>query len=93
MELATEATETNGNALANQEKYEESFAGKTQALSNEISAFWIDFINTDLISNGIDLLTDFVSLLDKAVNTFGSLGTVGIGAGLVGITKFVKSFA
>jgi hypothetical protein len=82
MDLATEATETNGNALANQEKYEESLEGKLQALSTEANAFWIDFLNTDAISNGIDLLTGLVSIIDKLVNSAGALGTISLGAGL-----------
>jgi TP901 family phage tail tape measure protein len=73
MDLATEATEANGNALENQEKYEESIAGRMQALSTEAEAFWTDFINTDTIKTGIDLLTGLVSILDSIINKFGAL--------------------
>lgn len=77
MDLATEATEANGNALANQEKYEESLAGKLQALSNAAQTFWIDFLDSDAIGTGIDFLTKLLELLDKLANSLGSIGSIG----------------
>ncbi len=44
MQLATEATETQGNALANQEKYEQSYAGRLQAMSTALQTVGINLL-------------------------------------------------
>lgn len=67
MDLATEAVNANGNALANQEKYEESLAGRTQALKTELSALWIELIDSDTIKSLVDSVKEMViSLEDSA---------------------------
>ena len=66
MKLAAEATVTEGNALANQEKYESSIAGKMQALQNQISEFWINTISSDTIKGILDELNTFVGELNEA---------------------------
>lgn len=80
MNLATEATKTNGNALANNEKYEKSLAGQTQALKNEVSQFWINTVSSDLVGDMLKELREFVGELNKSnsaasalVQTFGDL--------------------
>ena len=78
MQLATEATEANGNALANQEKYEASIAGRTQALKNEMSEFWINTLNSDMLKKITSELTKFVGELNDANSVAGALvSTVG----------------
>ena len=67
--LATEAIEAEGNALANQEKYEESIAGKTQQLKNELSQFWIDTISSDKIETILDELKDLITEINNTNST------------------------
>lgn len=67
--LATEAIEAEGNALANQEKHEESIAGKTQQLKNELSQFWIDTISSDKIKTILDELKDLIAEINNTNST------------------------
>ena len=64
MDLATEAVEANGNALANQAKYEESVAGRMQALKTELSALWIELVDTDAIKSLLDSVKEMVVSLE-----------------------------
>ena len=60
MNLATEATDTYGNALENQEKYEESLAGRTQALKTELTALWVELVDSDSLKYFIDSIKQLV---------------------------------
>ena len=71
MNLATEATITEGNALENNQKYEDSILGKTQALKNEFSQFWIDTISSEEIKKVLDELTNLINSLNDANSTAG----------------------
>ena len=73
MELAAEATEAEGNALANQAKYEESIAGKAQTLKNEFSEMAINILNSNLIKEVLDGINEFVAGLNDASSTAGLL--------------------
>lgn len=75
MELAAEATETEGNALANQEKYTDSLAGKMQAVKNEVSDFWVSSLNSDALKEIIDELVKFVSSLNDSSSSLNTLIT------------------
>lgn len=90
MKLATEATEANGNALANQEKYEASIAGRTQALRNEMTEFWINTLNSDVIKDITSELTKFVGELNKANSSAGALVTT-VGNLVNGLLKLANS--
>ena len=68
MDLATEAVNTNGNALANQQKYEESIAGKIQSLKTEISALWIELLDSNAIKELIDSVKELVVSLEDGTN-------------------------
>lgn len=81
MSLAEEATMADGDALANQEKYEESFNGKLQKLQTRLDTFWIEVMDsagTDFI---ISLLTALTGALSALADTFD--------ATVVAITAFV----
>ena len=67
MNLATDAVNANGNALANQEKYEKSLAGHIQSLKTEFSALWIELLNSESLKDLIDSVKEMiVSLEDSA---------------------------
>lgn len=67
MDLATDAVNTNGNALANNQKYIDSIAGKTQALKTELNDLWITLFETDNIKDLIDSVKDMVISLKSGV--------------------------
>ena len=66
MDLATEAVNANGNALANQQKYEESLAGKTQALKTELSALWIELLDSNALKELVDSVKEMIVSLEDS---------------------------
>ena len=64
MQLAADATETNGNALANQEKYEQSIGGRLQGIKTNWQTFWMDVADSAVVDgaiSGLELLTKAVA--------------------------------
>lgn len=90
MELATEATEANGNALKNQEKYEESYAAKLQKLSTEGQTFWINFLDDESIKKIIDGLAALLKYINKIVDVIGFFPTTGTFLTLLGGTNIIR---
>lgn len=66
MDLATEATNTQGNALANQEKYAESYTGKLKSIKTEMDTFWLSFLDSGLTKGILDFFNGLAELLNKA---------------------------
>lgn len=85
MELANEATRANGNALENQEKYEESYAGKLQKLQTEWQEFWLNLLNSEGFKKLLDALIVIVEAINKIGDSIGHLTVVigGLGLGLL----------
>lgn len=90
MQLATEAQQTNGNALANQTKYIESYSAKIQGLSTAMQTFGVHFLNTDSFKVLLDIVTSLITGIDNLVKNFGALSVV---IPTFAITTFVKNFA
>ena len=88
MTLAEEATNANGSALENQQKYMESLSGHLQSLETEAKIAWVNILDSDTIKNGVDLLTGLVKVVGQLVDTFGLLGTA---AGIGGIVAGFKN--
>ena len=63
--LATEAVEANGNALENQAKYEESYVGKLQQISNLHEEFWLQLLNNDITKGLLDFWINVLSIINK----------------------------
>ena len=90
MDLAEQATNSNGNALQNNEKYIDSMSGKLQNLENVGKTAWIHILDSEALKSGIDVLSMLIELLDTLVSKVGVLGTLGIGRG---IATLIKNFA
>lgn len=90
MELATEATEANGNALKNQEKYEDSYAGRMQALSTAGQTFWLNLLNDDVVKDSITNLTKLLGIINKLVEKIDLIPATGIFLVLFGGTNVLK---
>ena len=71
-----------GSAQEELDKFLESIDGRMAKLSNQAQEFWYKLIDSDTIKNGITLLTELLGLATDFVDTFGALGTAGLGAGL-----------
>ena len=87
MQLAEEATNANGSALENQQKYMQSFSGHLQSLETEAKIAWLNILDSETLKDGVDLLTGLVKVVGQLVDTFGLLGTA---AGIGGIVASFK---
>ena len=105
-ELATDATNSFGNAEANQEKYLESYNGKLQQIKTQLDAFWLALFNSDAVSDILDFiieLTKGFNNLAEAITPLGALlvGFTGILGGITagkyikgkGLLKLIKDFS
>lgn len=88
MQLAEEATNANGSALENQQKYMESFSGHLQSLETEAKIAWLNILDSETLKDGVDLLTGLVKVVGQLIDTFGLLGTA---AGIGGIVAGFKN--
>lgn len=89
MSLATDATNASGNAMANQEKYMESYGGKLQQISTQVDAFWLSFYNSDATKFVLDAIVQITKQINNLADSFGAgkvailgfLGAIGTIAG------------
>lgn len=99
MTLAEEATNSQGNALANQAKYMESYEGKLQALQTAGQTLWVHLLDSEGFKDLIDNLTELVKWLDQFLQrikeTSGLTKSLGVGGGVfayLGLTNFSSKF-
>ena len=88
MALAEEATNSSGNAMANQEKYMDSYNGKMQQISTQMDAFWLKFWDSNTTKKILDWLIDLTKAFNNladAITPIGALGVTAVSA-LAGIT-------
>lgn len=83
MDLATKATETQGNALENQQKYLDSYTGKLQGASTALDTLKLHLLDSDAFKDGIDGITSLIQVLDKLISTFGTLPVASAALGAV----------
>ncbi len=80
--MLVDYSEGTGSALEESNKSAENLTGTINKLSNS----WTEFINTivksDGLKNGVKLLDSLVQGATNLVDKLGSLGTIGLGAGL-----------
>ena len=88
MQLAEEATNANGNALENNQKWVDSFGGHLQSLENTAKSAWIKILDSETIKGGVDLLNSLLEVIVGLVDTFGALPTI---AGIGGIVAGFKN--
>lgn len=89
MDLANEATTTSGNALNNQEKYQESYSGKLQEISTQMDAFWISLYNNGAFDWVLDRIIDLTKAFNALSDTITPLGALiaTVGGAFVGLAK------
>lgn len=75
------AINATGSAQEELDKFLESIDGRMAKLENQAQEFWYKLIDSDTIKNGITLLTELLGLATDFVDTFGALGTAGVGIG------------
>ena len=85
MALAETASTAEGNALANQEKYEESMVGKMQQMQSQLDEFWIHFYNSDAVNGILDFLVNVTKGINDLSDAITPLGALLTGIGATGI--------
>lgn len=65
-----------GSAQQELDAYLDSIEGKITKLTNSVQEFWNTFIDTDIVKDAIELLTNLMNLLTNFVDKIGSLGSL-----------------
>lgn len=82
-----------GFAMQEQEQMMETLKAKTQQFGAAFQSLSSTVLDSGLLKWFVDFGTGAVKTLDSVIDSFGSLGTIELGAGLFGITEFIKNFA
>lgn len=82
-----------GSAMQEHAKWSESLEARLLKLKASWQSFAQSFMNSSFLKSGISLLSGLLNILDKLINNFGLLGTVGLGAVGFGIFKHFKKAA
>jgi hypothetical protein len=103
-ELVTAANNAQGSANRQYEKTLDSLEAKINQLNNALDIFWTNLANNDVIKGSIDLITNFINILNSITGTFtnsensiisfaGSLGQLLlVFAGFKGAQKLINVF-
>lgn len=75
MELAESATLAHGNALENQEKYEDSYTGKITKIKTQWDEFWLVLLNSDQTKGVLDFVSDLTARLIDLEKSLGPIPT------------------
>ncbi len=81
------ANNAEGTAAKENEIYMDSLEGRLETLSATWQSFSNDFMSSDFLKGTISGLTGIVDILDKMINTFGTLGTIAIGNSIFQLFK------
>ena len=73
-----------GGADAEFEKASQGIEFKLNTLKETGTGIWQNLIDSDSIKDGIDLLTNLLSILDKISSVIGDIGGFNVGAGILG---------
>lgn len=82
-----------GSAMKSAMESANNWEGSINRLGNTFTKVIGNMVHSDAIITITNSLNGILSVVDKVTSKFSSLGTISLGAGLFGITKFVKSFA
>ncbi len=92
IQKALEATlNAEGSAMEEQERWLESLEAKTQQFEAAFQSLSATVLDSDLLKWFVDLGTGVVSTLDSIISKMGSLGSIGLGVGLLTGVKNVGS--
>ena len=81
-DLAAKADNAAGTPLENQSKYEETLDAKTKELSTTMQSFWHNLIGAEEANGVLAIFQKVATALDTISGKLGSLGTIGLGAGI-----------
>lgn len=88
-----EAINSEGSAMKEQKKWQEGLQYSIDRTKASLQELANDFLSSDFLKNAIKAGDKFINILDTTVNKIGSLGTIGLGAGLfAGIKNIGKTY-
>ena len=84
-----DAIDSSGSAMQEQERWLESVEAKTQQFEASWESLSNTFLDSGLVKGFVDFGTGALNILEGLIDKVGSLGTIGLGAGLfAGIKNF-----
>ena len=81
------STSANGSAFKEAEKSSNNLTGSLNRLSNTWTDTVENIVNSDTLKGAVNLLNSLLSGVNKLTDALGSLGTIGLGAGLLASFK------
>ena len=75
-------TSANGSAFKEAEKSANNLSGSLNRLSNTWTDTVENIVNSDTLKGAVNLLNGLLTGVNKLTDALGSLGTIGLGAGL-----------
>ena len=76
------ATNSAGSALKEQQEYEKGIQYSLDRLTASAQTFANHFLDSSLVKGVVDFGNTTINVIDKVTSKLGSLGTIGLGAGL-----------
>ena len=87
--ILNDSMNSSGSAMREYSLYLESIEGKLQGLKTSFESLSNTVIDSDFIKSIIDGGTSILNLLESIIDTVGTLGTIGLGAGIFAGVKNV----
>lgn len=84
-----DAINSSGSAMQEQERWLESIEAKTQQFEASWQSLSNTFLDSGLVKGFVDFGTSALNILEGLIDKVGSLGTIGLGAGLFASIKNV----
>ena len=87
------STSANGSAFKEAEKSSNNLTGSLNRLSNTWTDTVENIVNSDTLKGAVNLLNSLLTGVNKLTDALGSLGTIGLGAGIfAGIKNIGKTY-
>ena len=85
--MLVDYSQGSGSAMEEASKSANNLQGRLNALSNSYTEFVNSIVKSDALKDGVNLLNGLLQGVTKLTSSLGSLGTIGLGAGLLASFK------
>ena len=85
--MLVDYSQGSGSAMEEASKSANNLQGRLNALSNSWTEFVNSVVQSDTLKTGVNILNELVQGVTKLTSSLGSLGTIGLGAGLLASFK------